>query len=598
MSEDSNLRQFVEWLLTEMRDGLLAAMDPILARSYGADWKENRVKELVTRNKPETNRNEFSLEDVSVVYDLLLSTWTTDLEPCQWGRYIRVHTRFFKSLRNAWAHYDPISDGELLDGLNRGVLVLKQLGDHQRARLLEDQIEIIRNAKNDNQGQLAFPDGFEAEPEVVNALPQDETTDTEQLKGSSVWQRLNGRQRTLVRQPRLKSGYRRIKGSAGSGKTIVLVARAIWCAACEDKKVLLIAYNKTMVAYLKDMLRACAHEADAMECMRNIDCMHYHQWCLGALADLGIQKPMPPQNGDTGAWNTYNRSLGIVAEKAITQNTNNQFLHYDVILVDEGQDFHLEWWQSLRAAVKEGEDGDGNALGQMMLAADATQDLYETASAWTEEAMSGAGFRGKWYVLEASYRMPPGLIPLVSIFVDDFIRKNSEINRPTSSDADAADFPFDWKWINIDESNELEHLVAETKRLMELVGNRKFVIQLPSKKGKSALQALLSAGIEPTHIFNQRGENSKESFELVRGSPGLITAHSFKGCEAPFVIAWLDQFTRPDKRNAAYVALTRLQRHSEGSQLVVLNAAPELASLPRRWESFESDYTGDKGDIF
>jgi superfamily I DNA/RNA helicase len=46
---------------------------------------------------------------------------------------------------------------------------------------------------------------------------------------------------------------------------------------------------------------------------------------------------------------------------------------YDAVLVDEGQDFTLEWWQLLRDHVRK------DATGEMLLVADPTQDIYGTA---------------------------------------------------------------------------------------------------------------------------------------------------------------------------------------------------------------------------
>lgn len=46
---------------------------------------------------------------------------------------------------------------------------------------------------------------------------------------------------------------------------------------------------------------------------------------------------------------------------------------YDAILVDEGQDYRPLWWNTLRRFLQPG--------GEMILAADATQDVYGTAQA-------------------------------------------------------------------------------------------------------------------------------------------------------------------------------------------------------------------------
>lgn len=84
-----------------------------------------------------------------------------------------------------------------------------------------------------------------------------------------------------------------------------------------------------------------------------------------------------------------------------------------VILVDEGQDFLPLWWNILRLLLRQG--------GEMLLVADATQDVYGTANSWTDEAMIGAGFKGPWVELKRSYRLPPIIVKLVRDFAERFL---------------------------------------------------------------------------------------------------------------------------------------------------------------------------------
>lgn len=595
MNDGSQLRTWVDWLIAEMGNGLLESIRPILERRCGSDWEETKLLQLLAMPDQE-KRQDCSTNDAQVVFRLVQATWSTDLEPRGWGRYIRQHVSFFNRLRNAWAHFEPISEKELLDAFGRAKVVMKGLGDPGRLKLFEEQESILRNAKKMTQEQLAFSDGSEAEADLVNSMPQIEVqsqnSDGDPTQ-SSVWNMLNHRQRVLVRQ-RNKSGYRRIKGSAGSGKTVVIAARAVQCAS-EGKKVLVMAYNKTMVGYLRSLIRGCAAKIDQEHVISNIECRHYHGWCLDLLDRAGMPRPVAPRGQE---WGDYNRSLGEAAQQVISRGPEFQFDPYDAIMVDEGQDFYLEWWQCLRLALKGGEDEDGYSMGEMLLAADATQDLYGTASAWTDEAMSGAGFRGPWFELEASYRMPPALIPLISLFVDQYLPHSTLINRPIQSDAMPEAYPFSWTWRNIAMEDALKTLQEEVERLVKIANGRNIVVQVPGKMGMQVVQMLLAKGINSSHIFNDRGENSKDSFMLLPSVPGVITPHSFKGCEAPLVVAWIDTFGRSDNRNAAYVALTRVQRHDKGSELVVLNNAAELVRLPQDWRELKSGFKSAVAEFF
>ncbi len=54
--------------------------------------------------------------------------------------------------------------------------------------------------------------------------------------------------------------------------------------------------------------------------------------------------------------------------------------------------FSASWWNALRKVCRPG--------GEMLLVADATQDIYGTARSWTDDAMTGAGFKGDWAELK------------------------------------------------------------------------------------------------------------------------------------------------------------------------------------------------------
>ncbi len=93
-------------------------------------------------------------------------------------------------------------------------------------------------------------------------------------------------------------------------------------------------------------------------------------------------------------------------------------IRYDAIFVDEGQDFNVLWWNVLREACKPD--------GEMMLVADATQDIYGTARGWTEDAMLNAGFRGgQWAELQKSYRLPPKALDYARDFARAYLPEDT-----------------------------------------------------------------------------------------------------------------------------------------------------------------------------
>ena len=86
---------------------------------------------------------------------------------------------------------------------------------------------------------------------------------------------MDARQRELA-TTRTDTGYRRVKGPAGSGKSVVLAARASSLAA-EGGRILVVSYNITLLNYLRDL--AVRHEAARSVSRRQIDFLNFHRWC-------------------------------------------------------------------------------------------------------------------------------------------------------------------------------------------------------------------------------------------------------------------------------------------------------------------------------
>lgn len=92
----------------------------------------------------------------------------------------------------------------------------------------------------------------------------------------------------------------------------------------------------------------------------------------------------------------------------------------------------------------------------MLLVADTTQDIYGTASLWTDEAMKDCGFSGQWSELKETYRLPPVMFPFISDYIEHFVPK-TKIIKPEIPDNKNFDLfsndrtnagNFQFRWIN------------------------------------------------------------------------------------------------------------------------------------------------------
>lgn len=130
-----------------------------------------------------------------------------------------------------------------------------------------------------------------------------------------------------------------VEGVAGSGKTQLAMTKAR-AFADEDKRVLLLCFNKL----LADSLAADLPEVYA----ERITVRNYHrlahEWCARA----GV--PFPASE-DEVFWREQAPQL---LEQALDLLLDDRF---DAIVVDEGQDFHHRWWDSIELLNREITDG-------------------------------------------------------------------------------------------------------------------------------------------------------------------------------------------------------------------------------------------------
>ena len=97
------------------------------------------------------------------------------------------------------------------------------------------------------------------------------------------------RNQRLLAESRTESGYRRIKGPAGSGKSLVLAARAA-ALADEGKRVLVATFNITLWHYLRDLV---ARSAKSRGYMDRVTFVHFHEWCKDVCEEAGLKTSTP-----------------------------------------------------------------------------------------------------------------------------------------------------------------------------------------------------------------------------------------------------------------------------------------------------------------
>lgn len=346
---------------------------------------------------------------------------------------------------------------------------------------------------------------------------------------------------------------RRVRGSAGCGKSLGLAARAARLAA-EGKQVLVVTFNSTLPHYLHSLAARRCREVDAN--VNQITFTHIHGLCKRAIDDFkmaGGELEASTLPGTT-PWHEQ------MVDNAVAVYEAGHGQRFDAVLVDEGQDFNLKWWNFLRRYVCQPD-------GEMLLVADPTQDLYDRR-AWTDEdKMLGAGFSGQWAEPRGSYRMPPDLTPLVAKFAELHV-PGSKVEPVVPTDHPFTDrlfTPTVRRWVDSNFGDVIGTMIGnEVLQLLEQnpdLAPSDVVFLAPSHEvGLQAVSTITRAGFEVNHIFGaNRREQSRRKDLFWPSSPGIkgCTPQSFKGWEARAVV--LSVGSSDMSRRLAYVGMTRVK---------------------------------------
>ena len=392
-----------------------------------------------------------------------------------------------------------------------------------------------------------------------------------------------------------KSLVRRVRGSAGSGKTLALAARASLLAS-QGKSVLVLTFNITLAHYISALIGRRTRELGADR--RNIDCIHIHGFCSDIIQAFGNKNDANANGVEMEIPDYGDDAFDKIIQRAevIYRMGKPGLPKYDAILVDEGQDFKLEWWNFVRYSLRK------SSSSELLLASDVSQDLYGRRT-WTDEAvMSNAGFSGQWAQLEGSYRLPVDYVPIAVDFAQKFVGSDFDLPTiPSDHDGKAA-APTIRHWINAVGSSDdtVAGIVAAEIRNFGQIRNGPHeadVIVLTDTHGVglTVMTQLSEMGISTEHIFTEKdgSERRRRKVRFWPGAPFLkgSTVYSFKGWEGRAVIYILDESrATTDISRLAYTALTRVKGDpsNRSAFITVINRISDYVEFKA---SFEREVT-------
>ncbi len=370
---------------------------------------------------------------------------------------------------------------------------------------------------------------------------------------------------------RTETGYRRIWGPAGSGKTLVVAARAA-ALEREGKNVLVVSYNITLLNYLRDTTARFGGR------INRITWLNFHRWCRRTMHAAGCESAYKALFSDRGTESVNSEALARATIDAIRHGAlAGEVERYDAILVDEGQDFEPAWWDALRLTLTE--------QGEALLVVDVSQDLYGTAGSWDDGATIRAGFSGPPAEMRTSYRLPTRLAQLSRAFAEDHLPATARVlPEPDPRQQLALDVRLRWR--QTASSALAEGMVEE---LLDLTGvpfaDRVFIVDR-RQLGEEVLELLARRRIGAIGTFDRdEHKQRRQKLYFFKGSERVkgTTISSFKGWEGRAIVAGIGGGASPQ---LTYTALTRLKTSDSGSFLTIVSADPRLAAFGSRWDEY------------
>jgi superfamily I DNA/RNA helicase len=355
---------------------------------------------------------------------------------------------------------------------------------------------------------------------------------------------LDQKQERLARE--LGEGHRLIFGVAGSGKTVLIIARArILARRHPDWKILVLCYNRLLKELLFHLLNPQDYEAD-------ITINTYHGWARSYILSAGNhfsklyreaeeiaekEKKMPE------FFHTFVPKLLL----KMIKSQEEYKVHYDAILIDEAQDFEADWFLPIMEVIKQ----ETNSL---LITCDGLQGIYaRNRFTWSSVGIQA---RGRVKRFEKSYRTPieigilaqetlPNTIKKLIGQFDEFLSTKEFIGTHGTVEIIISETRDEEYRKLVD---KIELLRKQPQEILVL-----FRYSMAKKEYKHPFfDHLKSLGIEWTDL-------QKHNYKV----PGLLigTLHGTKGLESDtIIIPELDTYTSDKDRQLLYVGITRSRK--------------------------------------
>lgn len=351
-------------------------------------------------------------------------------------------------------------------------------------------------------------------------------------------------------------GYRILRGTAGSGKTVVLIGKAVQEKAKDrSKKIVIITFANSLANEIKNNLENLLFREE----LDDISIDEFEITTIDSLIYRLAHKYVV--DSDTKDCRASFLKLLERNPKLIEEEDK-----YDVILCDESQDFRKEVFPVIKSLLKEN--------GLVVFGVDETQRIYEgTDWKWVD-----VGFKatGKVTILKKSYRNPGKIFKLALEFLKQdqtLMKELKELEAVVTEDGVESIRKDDGEIEFYETNNEFEEVAEIVSNLLKEGAKPEDIFVLTpignlTKNFYKAISKSIPKIRRKLHYFSSY--SSKELKFIPQNKLVIMPYKSAKGLERPIIIVTGIQLLPYNKsqkvadkrrdRRTLYVALTRAQK--------------------------------------
>lgn len=368
----------------------------------------------------------------------------------------------------------------------------------------------------------------------------------------------------------LGEGHRVIHGSAGSGKTMILVFRAqqLAAAARVDQPILVLCFNRALAERIDSILRQ--RGVDERVVVRT-----FHSWCQDMVRAYQLDTPANLK-GDAyyeALVNTVNRAVetGLVPGG-----------QYTALLIDEAHDFEDAWLQMAARMVSP-------VTNSLLVLYDDAQSIYQKKRRKFNFASVGIKAQGHTSILKLNYRNTAEVLALAMHCAQSLLTDRPETEDAVQTVQPATAGRRGAMPLLLEAANGRQEAELVAERIAQAMADGRALDEIAVLgRTKSLLESLTQALQKRQIAAQSMATKAIRDFDWKQPSIKLLTLHSAKGLEFPLVfVIGLDAMPHmnepmDEEVRLLYVGMTRATHE------LVLTAAGNSAMVQRVKNSLEA----------